>query len=131
MAHSLGEQHAEVLPLYGGGVLKFVNHDVLELGANLLEDEGGVALADEGVEQLLSVAQQEAVGTLVELVHLLLDAAEQAQLVEVAQGEVGTLVELPLTGSLPDGVTEDVAQRTFSERYDEIAPGVALGAPLL
>ena len=67
------------------------------------------------MEQLLGVAQQEAVGVGIELVHLLFDAAEQAQLVEVAQGEVGTLIELPLTGTLLDGIAEDVAQRGFCE----------------
>ena len=40
MAHGLGEEHAEILPLDGRGVLELVDHDVFELGADLLEDEG-------------------------------------------------------------------------------------------
>ena len=75
VAHGLGEQHVEVAPLDGGGVLELVDHDVLYLGTYLLEDKGGVALADERVEQLLGVAEQESVVGLVEGVHLLFDAA--------------------------------------------------------
>ena len=78
VAHGLGEQYVEVTPLDGRGVLKLVNHHVLYLGANLLEDERRIALTDERVEQLLSIAEQEAVVEFVELVYLFLDAAEQA-----------------------------------------------------
>ena len=110
MAHRLLQQHAEVLPLNGGGVLELVDHDVLQLGAHLLEDERRVAVVDERMEQLLRVAEQEAVGLGIELVHLLLDAFEQAQLVEMAQRQFGTLVETPLAGTLLDGMAQDIAQ---------------------
>ena len=92
MTHGFVEQHAEILPLHGGGVLELVDHHMLQLGADLLEDEGRVAAVDERVQQLLGITEQETVGSLVELVHLLLDAAQQAQLVEVAKGEVCRLV---------------------------------------
>ena len=92
MAHGFVEQHAEVLPLHGGGVLKLVDHHMLQLCADLLEDERRVAAVDERMQQLLGITEQETVGGLVELVHLFLDAAQQAQLVEVAQGEVCRLV---------------------------------------
>ena len=92
MAHGLVEQHLEVLPLHGAGVLELVDHDVLQLSANLLEDEGRVAAVDECVQQLLRVAEQKSVGLVVELAHLLLDAAQESQLGKVAQGEVGRLV---------------------------------------
>ncbi len=59
VTHTLLQQYLEILPL--DGILKLVNHDVLQLAAYLLEDEGGVAVADKGVEQLLRVAEQEAV----------------------------------------------------------------------
>ena len=131
MAHGLGQQNAEVLPLHGAGILELVDHDVLELGTDLLEDKGRVALADEGVEQLLGVAEQEAVGIGIERAHLLFDAAQEAQLVQVAQGEVGTLVELPLAGPLLDGIAKDVAQRALSEGVDERALGVGFRAPFL
>ena len=88
MAHGLGEEHTEILPLYGAGILKLIDHDMFELGADLLEDKGGVALADEGVEQLLGVAEKEAVGIGVQLSHLLLDTAQKAQLVQMTQREV-------------------------------------------
>ena len=48
-----------------------------QLGSRLLEDEGAVGVVYQPVEQLLGVAQKEAVGVVVELSHLLLDAAEQ------------------------------------------------------
>ena len=40
MTHGLLQQYAEVLPLYGGGVLELVDHHMLKLCADLLEDEG-------------------------------------------------------------------------------------------
>ena len=83
------------------------------------------------MKQLLGVAQQETVGCGVELVYLLFDAAEQAQLVQVAQGEVGTLIEFPLTGALLDGIAEDIAQCGLCEREDEVATRMTLGAPFL
>ena len=39
MTHTFLQQHLEVLPLYGTGVLEFINHDVFQLGAYLLEDK--------------------------------------------------------------------------------------------
>ena len=78
VAHALFEQHLEVLPLHGARVLELVNHDMLQLRADLLEDKRRVAVADEGVEQLLGVAEQEAVGLVVELADLLLDATQQS-----------------------------------------------------
>ena len=49
VAHGLLQQHLEILPLDGGGVLELVNHDVLQLGADLFKDEGRVAVVDERV----------------------------------------------------------------------------------
>ena len=63
VAHGLFKEHLEVLPLHGRGVLELVDHDVLQLGAHLLEDERGVAPLDELMQQLLGVAEQEAVGS--------------------------------------------------------------------
>ena len=40
VAHGLGEEHTEILPLYGAGILKLIDHDMFELGADLLEDKG-------------------------------------------------------------------------------------------
>ena len=74
MTHRLVEEHTEVLPLYGGGVLELVDHHMFQLGTDLLKDERRVAVADEGMEQLLGVAQQEAVRILVQFMHLLFDA---------------------------------------------------------
>ena len=39
MTHALLQQDLEVLPLDSAGVLELVNHDVLQLGANLLKDK--------------------------------------------------------------------------------------------
>ena len=50
---------------------------MLQLGTDLLEDEGGIATVDEGIEQLLGVAEQEPVGTLVQLAYLLLNTAQE------------------------------------------------------
>ena len=38
-AHALFEQHLEVVPLYATGILKLIDHDMVESCANLLEDE--------------------------------------------------------------------------------------------
>ena len=52
------------------------------------------------MQQLLGVAQQEAVLVFVQLAHLLLDAAQEPQLREIGQREVGALVKFPQTGLL-------------------------------
>ena len=39
MAHALLQQHLEVLPLYGGGVLELINHHMFQLRTNLLKDK--------------------------------------------------------------------------------------------
>ena len=104
-AHRVLQQHLEVLPLHGAGVLELVYHDMFQLRAYLLEDEGRVAAVYQFVKELLRVAQQEAVLLLVQLAHLLLDAAQESQLREMGQREVGALVELPLAGLLVDGGT--------------------------
>ena len=82
-AHGLFQKHLEVLPLDGTGVLKLIYHHVVQLGAYLLKDKWGVAVLNQGVEQGLRVTEQEAVGLLVQLSHLLVDATQQAQLVEM------------------------------------------------
>ena len=130
MAHRLLQQYAEVLPLYGGGVLELVNHDVLQLRADLLEDEGRVAVADERVEQLLRVAEQETVGLLIQLPHFRLDAVEQAQLTKVAQGKLCTLIESPLSWTFVDGQAQQVTQRTIGKGVNLLAARVGLGVPL-
>ena len=106
VAHAFLQQQLEVLPLHRAGVLEFVNHDILQLSAYLLEDEGGVAVADKCMQQLLRVAEQEAVGLVVQLANLLLDAVQQAQLAEVAQRQVGRLVQPVLAGALVDGIAQ-------------------------
>ena len=78
MAHALFEQHLEVLPLDGAGILELVYHDVLQLGAYLLEDERRVVVFDERVEQLLRVAEQKPIGLIIQRSHLVFDAVQQA-----------------------------------------------------
>ena len=39
VTHALLQQDFEVLPLDSAGVLELVNHDVFQLGANLLKDK--------------------------------------------------------------------------------------------
>ena len=38
-AHRFFQQHLEVFPLYGAGILKLVYHHVVQLGTDFLEDE--------------------------------------------------------------------------------------------
>ena len=45
------------------------------------------------MEKILCVAQEESVGIVVHLPYLSVDAAKKSELVHVAQGEVGTLVD--------------------------------------
>ena len=72
---------------------------MVELRADFLVDERRVVVADECVENALRVAQQEAVALFVEFAHVFVDAVEQAQLAQVAQREVGRLVESQVLGS--------------------------------
>ena len=46
MTHAFLQKNLEVLPLYCTGVLKFVNHDMFQLGTNLLKDKRRIAIAD-------------------------------------------------------------------------------------
>ena len=48
----------------------------------------------------------------------------------MAQGEIGTLVEAPLTGALVDGIAQDIAQRTIGQTEDKLATGMGFGHPL-
>ena len=129
MAHRLVEQHAEVLPLNGGGILELVDHHVLQLGADLLEDEGRVAVADQGVEQLLGVAEQKSVGIGIQFVDLLFDATQKPQLVEVAQREVSTLVNTPLTGPCFNSLTQQIVEWSVGKGMEQLTTGVALLVP--
>ena len=120
MAHALLQQHLEVFPLYGAGVLKLVYHDVAELCAYLLEDKGRVAVLYQGVQQRLCVAQQESVGLGVQDSHFFLDTAEQAQLVHVPQREVG-LVQPHLLHTLSLGLVEVLEQYVVHQVIDWVS----------
>ena len=130
MAHALLQQHLEVLPLHGGGVLELVYHDVLQLRAYLLEDEWRVAVLDERVQQLLRVAEQESVGLFVHQPHLPLDASQQPKLVEVAQDEVGRLEQPVLAGTVFHGLTEQGYQRRVRQGMNVVAVVGTLLVPL-
>ena len=102
-----------------------------QLGSRLLEDEGAVGVVYQPVEQLLRVAQEEAVGIVVELSNLLLDAAEQPQFVEVAQRHVGRNHHLPL--SLPAGFSllKQGDELFVGQSYDLLPVRTGLRAPFL
>ena len=69
---------------------------MLQLGTDLLEDKRTVAIVNQIIEELLGVAQQEPVGFLVELPYLLLDIAEQTELIQMLERTIGREVYLPL-----------------------------------
>ena len=73
------------------------------------------------MQQLLGITQQETVVVLIKLSHLLLDTAQQSELVQMAQGEVCRLIEFPLAGSLLYRIAQDVTQRAFCQRADEVS----------
>ena len=108
MAHAFLQQHLEILPLYGAGVLKLVDHDVVELRTDFLEDEWRVGVGDELAEQRLRFAEHKAILGAVELVEAGGDAVEQAQLVHVAQREHCRLVEVGLAGAFLLGIFEQL-----------------------
>ena len=75
-AHGFEQQHFEVFPLHRAGVLEFVNHDVLELGADFLKDEGRVLVINHGLQQCLRVAEHKTVDFAVDGLHLIFYAIE-------------------------------------------------------
>ena len=95
LAEAVAEEHLEVVPLHGTGVLELVNHYVAEPGSDLLEDEWCVLVLYESVEQHLGLAQREPAGIVVQTVHGLADGAEEAQLGEMAEREPCALVAVP------------------------------------
>ena len=130
MAHALLEQHFEVLPLYGRGVLKLVYHHVAQLCSDFLEDEGRVGVADEGVEQVPGVTEQQDVGLLVDVLHRLLNAVQQPEVVEVAQREARRVdVASQLTAAFGH-VAQQGDQRLVGQGYNLVAHGVLLRNPV-
>ena len=61
---------------------------MLQLGSYLLEDKRRVAVLDKGVQQLLGVAKQEAIGLFVHVAYFSFYAVKKTQLVEMAECEV-------------------------------------------
>ena len=82
------------------------------------------------MQQLLGVAQQEAIGFVVEMANLLLDAAQQTQLTEVTQGEVCRLIETPLARTLIDGSAYQRHQGRLCHHVDVFANRTVFLIPL-
>ena len=129
MAHALVEQHLEVHPLHGAGVLELVNHDVFQMAAHLLENERRIAFADEPVQQVLGVAEQEPVGLVVQVPHLVFDAVEQLQFVEVSQRGIGRTVVAPFRFTVVLGTAEQIHQLGFCQSEDDFPVGRRFGRP--
>ena len=89
MTHTFVHQDSEVLPLYGTGVLKLVNHNIVELGTNLLKDKRSVTFLDERMQQVLGVSQQEDIGLVIDVFHFLFNTAQQSQIIQMRQCQLG------------------------------------------
>ena len=83
------------------------------------------------MKQLLGVAEQETVGIGVEGVYLLFDAAQEPQLVKVAQREVGTLVNTPLTGLFVDSLTQQTVEWPVGKGMEQLTTRMTLLLPFL
>ena len=81
------------------------------------------------MEQLLGIAEQKAVGLAVHLTNLLFNTPEQTQLVQMLQGQVGRLVELPLVGLFYYCLLQDGDERGVCQRIDEVSTFVFLATP--
>ena len=88
--HGFFEQHFKVLPLYCTGILKLVNHYMVELSANLFKDEWRITILYQWIEQGLSIAQKETVCLSVHLPDFFIYASQKAELIKVLYGQVGT-----------------------------------------
>ena len=120
---ALGQQGAEVLPLKARRVLKLVDHDVVELGAYLLEDEGGIARAYHLPQQDGGLGEVEARGLGIDVGHLAVDGIEQAQGLDVLGGQTGTVVATLQVGQFGSDAGQQVA--------DDAGSGDEVGAALL
>ena len=92
VAHALVEQRFEVGPLHDTRVLKLVNHDVLQVCPDFLEDKRRVVLANHLAQERLRVAEHEALHVLVLTVCGVLDEFQQTYVVDVLQGNLCRVV---------------------------------------
>ena len=88
--HGFFEQYFKVLPLYGTGILKLINHYMVELSSNLFKDEWRITILNQRIEQSLCVAQKETVRLSVHLPHLFIYASQKAKLIKMLDGKIGT-----------------------------------------
>ena len=102
-----------------------------DVGANLLEHEGGVALAHDVVEQGVGVRQKEAVLLLIELAHLLIQVVEQADVVHIAQGELARVDDSVVLASEILGGLEQRYQFLFRQFHHGMSVRGGLGGPVL
>ena len=121
MTKTLEQQDLEVGPLNGTRVLKFVNHDVVDLRAYLLIDERRVVLSYEPMEHILGVAQQETVVLNVVFAHGLRYASEQTQLVHVCQHLLRGLIVVPLASARALGLFKQGRELVVSEGFQQRA----------
>ena len=81
----------EVFPLKVGGVLKLVDHDVPEVRAGALKDEGDFVRAHELVKKQRGVGQHEGIAFSIECTDFAIDVVEQAERVELLQAQLARI----------------------------------------
>ena len=81
------------------------------------------------MQQLLGIAEQETVGLIVELTNFLFDTAQKSQLIQMAQGEVGRLIQSPLTRAFLEGSTQQWLQHGIGSHYHFFTTLIGLAGP--
>ena len=109
LGEALEEEHAEVLPLQSRGVLKLVDHDMAQQGADLLEDERRVAVAHHATEEDGRLGEVEAGGLGIDVGHLAVDGVEEAEGLEMRLCQTGAVDLVLEAAQLGDGVVEGSA----------------------
>ncbi len=89
---ALRHQGAEVVPLHAAGVLELVDHVVVHARTGLLVDEGGVAAADDLVQQLGRIGDQQDVLLLAVSGDLAGDVGQDPQRVGVTHDLAGRVI---------------------------------------
>ena len=94
---------------------------MFQLCTDFLKYERRVAPAYQRVQQLLGVAQQKTVGLFIKFSYFVLDAAQQAQLIQMTQGKLGRLVTPPLSRTLFNSHVQQIGKRTECKGMDCVA----------
>ena len=77
------------MPLDGTGVLELINHDVLQMGTNLLKDERRVVILNHLAKERRGIAEHETLGGVIEFASKVFDILQEPHIVYMFESFLG------------------------------------------